>query len=116
MTTPVSIGKLRELAGKATEGPYFADLDDAIDAPDHKKSGLALVDTGRVSDWPIARLIEWDQARYTAALDPSTVTKLLDVVEAARQYRRECDNPSPDLMLRNRRRVELFLSLMPFTE
>ena len=47
---------------KYTEGPWFVAGDDALDCPDHANSGLALVDTGRYEDWPIARLCEWNNA------------------------------------------------------
>lgn len=43
-------------------GPYFVAADDAEDCPDHANSGLAMIDTGRDSDWPVARLMEWDMA------------------------------------------------------
>jgi len=48
----------------ATEGPWFVGPDDATDCPDHSHSGLALVDTGRSSDWPVARLCEWQNAKF----------------------------------------------------
>ena len=75
--TPAQLEALRVLAERVPEGPWFAAEDDASDAPPHKKSGLALVDTGRQSDWPIARLTEWDTARYIAALDPQTLLALI---------------------------------------
>lgn len=53
---------------KCPEGPWFAAEDEASDAPAHEKSGLALVDTGRQSDWPIARLCEWNTARLIAMI------------------------------------------------
>ena len=56
------------LAKDASEPPWFAGEDEARDAPAHKGSGLALVDTGRESDWPIARLAEWPQAKFIAWL------------------------------------------------
>lgn len=62
---------VRELTGlleKIPEGPYFAAEDEARDAPPHTNSGLAMVDAGRVSEWPAARLIEWPMARAVAAL------------------------------------------------
>jgi hypothetical protein len=52
---------------KHTPGPWHIGPDDADDCPEHCNSGLALVDTGRVSDWPIARLCEWNNARLIAA-------------------------------------------------
>lgn len=73
---------LRSLAAKAPEGPWFAAEDQADDARPHKGSGLALVDTGRADDWPIARLTEWHTARYIAAVDPQTVIRHLDEIAA----------------------------------
>lgn len=52
---------------KHTPGPYFLDADDAEDCPDHANSGLAMIDTGRESDWPIARLMEWHNAKRVHA-------------------------------------------------
>lgn len=33
------------------------------------------------------------------------------LVEAATEYRRECENPAPDYLLRNQRREQLFAAL-----
>ena len=52
---------------KPTEGPWYVGADDAADCPSHKNSGLAMVDTGRSADWPIARLVEWNNAPLLAA-------------------------------------------------
>lgn len=82
-TAKVDTSALRKLAAKAPEGPWFAAEDPADDAKPHKGSGLALVDTGRQSDWPIARLTEWNTASYLAAVDPQTVLALLARAEAA---------------------------------
>jgi len=68
---------LLEVAEKATPGPYFTAPDAAHDAPDHENSGLAMIDTGRADDWPIARLCEWNAARFIAAFDPTTCAKLV---------------------------------------
>lgn len=57
--------RLRECDG-AAEGPWYVSGDDAADCPDHANSGLAMVDTGRHSDWPVARLCEWPTARLIA--------------------------------------------------
>ena len=61
----------------ATPGPYFVGTDSAVDCPDHAHSGLALVDTGRESDWPIARLCEWPTARFIAG-SWTNISALLD--------------------------------------
>ncbi len=50
-----------------TAGPWFFGPDSAEDCPEHANSGLALVDSGRQSDWPIARLCEWNNVRLIAA-------------------------------------------------
>lgn len=83
--------KLRALALAAPEGPYFAAEDPADDARPHRGSGLALVDTGRASDWPIARLTEWNTARYLAAVHPQAVLALLDRVAEAERMLAESD-------------------------
>lgn len=62
------IAEIDALAEKATPGPVFIGDDDAEDTIAHKNSGLALIDTGRRGDWPIARLQEWNEARFYAAL------------------------------------------------
>lgn len=59
---------LEALLKEAAEGPVFVAHDDANDCPPHKNSGLAKIDTGRYSDWPIARLQEWPEARLVAFL------------------------------------------------
>jgi hypothetical protein len=51
---------------KHTPTPYYVGPDAALDCPDHANSGLALVDTGRANDWPIARLCEWHTAEFIA--------------------------------------------------
>jgi hypothetical protein len=80
--TDEAMAEIKRLAEKATPGPYFVSGDDAEDAPDHAHSGLAMVDTGRQSDWPIARLCEWHSARYITALDPQAALALIARVEA----------------------------------
>lgn len=82
MTAKTSRAELRALAKKAPEGPWFAGEDPAEDAPVHGNS-LAMVDTGRESDWPVARLTEWHTAEYLAAVDPQTVIGLIDDLKMA---------------------------------
>jgi hypothetical protein len=79
--SPAALGEgeaeLAKLLEKVPEGPYFAGEDEAHDAPAHRGSGLAMVDAGRVSEWPAARLIEWPMAKAIAALlthGPSLLT------------------------------------------
>lgn len=62
------IARLDALFKTAPELPYYVASDDAGDVITHKKSGLALVDTGRYEDWPIARLCEWSSANLIAGL------------------------------------------------
>ena len=50
-----------------SEWPWFVAGDEANDCQPHKDSGLALVDTGRTEDWPIARLCEWDTDKFIAS-------------------------------------------------
>lgn len=62
--TEKQIAELTELLAKIPEGPYFAGFDDGGDCPNHANSGLAVVDTGRESDWPIARHCHWPVAKW----------------------------------------------------
>lgn len=66
------------MSEKHTPGPWYVSADEAADCPDHHGSGLAMVDTGRSADWPIARLCEWNNARVIACLPD-----LLAALEAA---------------------------------
>lgn len=61
-----------------TPGPWYVSRDDAHDCPPHKDSGLAMIDTGRTNDWPIARLMEWNNVHLVAA-----APALLEACEAA---------------------------------
>src|SRR5690348_15624479 len=61
-----------------TPGPWYAANDAAEDCPDHTNSGLALIDTGRTEDWPIARLVEWNNAHLIAAA-PDLLAALKDL-------------------------------------
>ena len=67
LTTLSDIKRLKELAGKATPGPYFL-ADDLAEGTPHAHSGLALIDTGRAEDWTVASLMEWNTAAYLHAL------------------------------------------------
>lgn len=44
--------------------PWFVSHDEAQDCRPHTNSGLAKIDTGRESDWPVARLLEWPTAYF----------------------------------------------------
>lgn len=59
---------LKALEAKAIKGPVFVAEDDAEDVPNHKQSGLAMLETGRQSDWHYGRLMEWHEARFVAML------------------------------------------------
>lgn len=74
------VNEARELLSKAPEPPWFVGPDDAHDCPDHKDSGLALVDTGRSGDWPIARLCEWHAARWIQR-SPDLLSQLCDELD-----------------------------------
>jgi hypothetical protein len=96
--SPAALGEgeaeLAKLLEKVPEGPYFAGEDEAHDAPAHRGSGLAMVDAGRVSEWPAARLIEWPMAKAIAALlthGPSLLTALTE-----RERLREALTPSAE--------------------
>ena len=78
--------KMRELAQKATPGPWTTLNDSALDTLDHRYSGLALVETGRQSNWPIARLCEWSNAYFIAACSPERILAYEDCVEALRLF------------------------------
>lgn len=87
MITDEELAQLKEAAEKATLGPYFVAMDTAHDCPDHHNSGLALVDTGRSNDWPIARLCEWPTATFLSKCDPATILSLIERVEQAERDR-----------------------------
>jgi hypothetical protein len=54
----------RKTPENVPELPWFVSHDEASDCPPHTNSGLAKIDTGRESDWPIARLLEWPTAQF----------------------------------------------------
>lgn len=58
--------EIEALSAKVPDGPWFTAPDHADDVPDHRRSGLALVETGRSADWWIARLCEWHTASFIA--------------------------------------------------
>lgn len=60
--------QIDELRESLPDGPYFVNFDDGSDCPNHANSGLAVVDTGRTEDWPIARHCHWPVAKMIAAL------------------------------------------------
>lgn len=80
--------RLKELKSKAADGPVYVSGDDATDCPSHKQSGLAKIDTGRAIDWPIARLQEWNEANYYAAIRNAApaLIALAEWADKAREY------------------------------
>ena len=73
---PIIVKALRKLP----EPPWYVAGDDAPDTP-HCKSGLALVDTGRTSDWSIARLCEWNTAEFIASSPLWLAQMVVGIVE-----------------------------------
>lgn len=69
------MNELCERHSRIPEGPYFVGVDEATDYPPHTNSGLSLVDTGRQSDWPIARLCEGPTADAIADI-PAMLTAI----------------------------------------
>lgn len=61
-----TIYKLLVLLKRVPEGPYYYGPDDAEDCPPHAGSGLSMVDSGRTSEWPAARLCEAPMAKLIA--------------------------------------------------
>ena len=80
------VDKIEAMTKIVPEGPWFAAADEAEDSPPHRNSGLALVDTGRISDWPIARLCEWNTAKYIATIPPEHLAALVKYVRAAEAW------------------------------
>ena len=78
------IDRIKELLPTIPAGPYFVGSDEAEDTNDHKHSGLALVDTGREMDWPIARLCEWPTAEFIA-LCRNNIAALIEENERLKQ-------------------------------
>ena len=72
-----------------TPAPWFVAHDKASDSPSHRNSGLALVETGRLGDFPIARLCEWNNVRLIAAAP--------DLLAALLYYRDKCSGAEPSL-------------------
>ena len=68
-----------------SEWPWFVAGDEAEDCPPHKDSGLALVDTGRTADWPIARLCEWNTAKFIASSPVWLATVIVGWIEERAQ-------------------------------
>lgn len=82
--------QIKARRAKITEPPWFVGHDDAKECGPHKNSGLALVDTGRSNDWPVARLCEWPTAEFIANA-PADIDCLLAKVaelEAAAEFAR----------------------------
>lgn len=80
--------KIRQMIEGATQGPVFIGTDAAHDCPPHTNSGLALIDTGRVSDFPISRLMEWNNARLIHAMlnNAPALADLVETVQTLMRY------------------------------
>ena len=72
-------------------GPYYLAVDEGEDTIHDKHSGLAMIDTGRTEDWPIARLMEWPTARYVhrAISEYDALKKRITVLESERDRLRK---------------------------
>lgn len=89
------LDELDALRARAVDVPYFVSGDTADDCPEHRNSGLALVDTGRSGDWPVARLCEWHTANFIAELAnayPRLVRELRERMEREYQERNAVNN------------------------
>jgi len=75
-----------EMLLKIPEWPWHVAGDKAADTTAHKNSGLALVDTGRTEDWPIARLCEWRTAEFIACSPRWLAELVVMLVEEKRAY------------------------------
>ena len=78
---PIIVKALKKLP----EPPWYVSGDDAADT-EHQESGLALVDTGRTQDWPIARLCEWHTAEFIASSPLWLAQMVVEVIEARKVY------------------------------
>jgi hypothetical protein len=85
------LDQIARLNEKATQGEYFTGIDDAHDTIPHKDSGLALIDNGTQSDWPVARLCEWPTADFLCALvnyyRSGALQRLAELAEDGERYR-----------------------------
>jgi hypothetical protein len=92
MTKPT----IHQLLAAATKGPYYVSHDEKDMDSDgyraHVASGLAVVDTGREQDWPIARFCEWPQAHLIARLHPGTVARIVEALEEAGSWLKELED------------------------
>lgn len=82
----LTLDEVRSLLASVPEPPWFAADDEANECGPHKQSGLALVDTGRSEDWPIARLCHWPVARFIAA-SPSIARLAIEQGEEIKRLR-----------------------------
>ena len=92
------LADLDALQTRAIEPPYFVASDSADDCPEHRNSGLALVDTGRSADWPVARLCEWHTANFIAEIAnayPRLVKELRERIEREQEAMGALDPSMP---------------------
>ena len=90
MLSDEQLKEIEALSAKVPDGPWFTATDDADDVPEHRRSGLALVETGRSADWWIARLCECHTANFIAA-SKTNVDALCQTVRALREQLAESD-------------------------
>lgn len=86
---------MRELCERAIPGPYFVSHDDKDPGEDyhaHIGSGLAVVDTGRSGDWPVARFCEWPTAQLIARCPPSVMLAVVEALEEAKRTHYYCED------------------------
>lgn len=92
--TPIDLGRVVHRLMTLPEWPWFHGGDESNDCPDHKGSGLALVDTGRSEDWPIARLCEWPTAAFIASAPVLVARLAVERIELAIDIHLAVHSPS----------------------
>lgn len=86
---------MRELCERAIPGPYFVSHDDKDPGEDyhaHIGSGLAVVDTGRSGDWPVARFCEWPTAQLIARCSPDTMKAVYEQLVKSKRPHDYCED------------------------
>jgi hypothetical protein len=90
-----SLREIEALLSRIPDGPWFVAGDKAEECGPHRNSGLALVDTGRGSDWSIARLCEWHTADFIAqsrTIVPALISRVRRLEAALVTIRDGSDN------------------------
>lgn len=78
-----------------TPGPYYAGDDTGTDCPNHAGGGLAIIDTGRESDWPIARHVEWNNVPLLTAA-PALYESIKECISALTYWKNSLSTPITD--------------------